>query len=155
MAKILVVDDDPDIREVCTIILEAEGHEVASAMNRAEGLSALKSFAPDLMILDVMMEEADDGLVMAQELRRDQVKVSYPDVNEHRQGDGLCSMGRMRRWRRSMILLRSRSLPRSCSRGSGPCWPDRRVEPCWISKRTHCARIFRSGLTGTGGGGAP
>jgi DNA-binding response OmpR family regulator len=70
MTKILVVDDDPDIVFALSLLLRKEGFEVASAASRGEGLAALASFAPDLMILDVMMEQPDDGIAMAQELRR-------------------------------------------------------------------------------------
>jgi DNA-binding response OmpR family regulator len=69
MARILVVDDDPDIVESTRLFLEAEGHEVLTAGSRREGMKAI-SKKPDLIILDVMMEEPDDGMVMAQELRR-------------------------------------------------------------------------------------
>lgn len=71
MAKILVVDDDPDICEACTVVLRREGHEVKCANNRQEGMQATSDFAPDLMILDVMMEQPDDGMAMAQDLRRE------------------------------------------------------------------------------------
>jgi DNA-binding response OmpR family regulator len=71
MAKVLIVDDDPDVVEAVTLILEKEGHTVQSASNRREGHPALTAFQPDLLLLDVMMDEPDEGLVMAQELRRD------------------------------------------------------------------------------------
>lgn len=70
MSRILVVDDDPDIVFALSLFLRNEGFEVKSAASRAEGMSALASFEPDLMILDVMMEQPDDGIAMAQELRR-------------------------------------------------------------------------------------
>ena len=70
MAKILIVDDDPDIVEACRLVLEREGYEAEGAPNRADGMKALEEVKPDLLILDVMMEEPDDGLVMAQDLRR-------------------------------------------------------------------------------------
>ena len=70
MSKILIVDDDPDIQEACRLILEKEGYEVDCASNRAEGRQKVAEYAPDLLILDVMMEEPDDGLNMARELRR-------------------------------------------------------------------------------------
>lgn len=70
MAKILIVDDDPDVVEATQMFLEKDDHEVSSAVNRAEGMQAVEDFQPDLMILDCMMEEVDDGIVMAQELRR-------------------------------------------------------------------------------------
>ncbi len=74
MAKILIVDDDPDVVEAIRIFLEKEGHETASATNRSEGMQAISDFGPDLMILDCMMEAPDDGFVMAQELKRDGIK---------------------------------------------------------------------------------
>jgi DNA-binding response OmpR family regulator len=69
MAKILIVDDDPDITEAATLFLEKEGHEVVAANSRSAGMEALKKVQPDLLILDVMMEQPDDGMAMAQELR--------------------------------------------------------------------------------------
>ncbi|HDP33487.1 MAG TPA: response regulator transcription factor [Candidatus Hydrogenedentes bacterium] len=70
MARILIVDDDPDVVEALNLLLKEQGHETAEAYNRKEGMQAVASFAPDLIILDVMMEQPDDGLTMAQELRR-------------------------------------------------------------------------------------
>jgi DNA-binding response OmpR family regulator len=70
MARILVVDDDPDITFAVSLYLKREHHDVRAAASRAEGVEALKTFAADLIILDVMMEQPDDGIAMAQELRR-------------------------------------------------------------------------------------
>lgn len=70
MAKILIVDDDPDVVETVGLFLRQDGHETAAAMNRAAGMEQVAGFKPDLIVLDVMMEQPDDGLVMAQELRR-------------------------------------------------------------------------------------
>ncbi len=70
MARILVVDDDPDIRYAVSLCLRQHGYEVQTASNRAEGMAAIAASAPDLLVLDVMMELPDDGLAMAQELRR-------------------------------------------------------------------------------------
>lgn len=70
MAKILIVDDDPDIIEAGRLVLGREGHEVDGAPNRASGMQKLEELKPDLLILDVMMEEPDDGLRMARDIRR-------------------------------------------------------------------------------------
>jgi DNA-binding response OmpR family regulator len=70
VSKILIVDDDPDIQEACRLVLEKEGYEVECASNRIEGKQKATDYQPDLMILDVMMEEPDDGLIMARELRK-------------------------------------------------------------------------------------
>jgi DNA-binding response OmpR family regulator len=68
--KILIVDDDPDVLEAGRLVLENEGYQVVLAASRAEGMKKVAEEAPDLLIVDVMMEEPDDGFVMAQELRR-------------------------------------------------------------------------------------
>ena len=70
MSKILIVDDDPDIQDACRLVLEKEGYEVECASSRAEGKQKVVDYGPDLLILDVMMEEPDDGLIMARELRK-------------------------------------------------------------------------------------
>lgn len=75
MAKIMVVDDDPDVVEACELVLKKAGHEVSCAGNRKEGLEKVKAEKPDLLILDVMMEEADDGIQMARELRSGGMKM--------------------------------------------------------------------------------
>jgi DNA-binding response OmpR family regulator len=70
VAKILIVDDDPDIIEAGRLVLEREGYEVEGAPSRADGMKRLEELKPDLLILDVMMEEPDDGLRMAREIRK-------------------------------------------------------------------------------------
>lgn len=70
MARILIVDDDPDLREIASLVLEQHGHEVATAESRSIGMKAVEDFRPELLILDVMMEQPDDGIAMARELRR-------------------------------------------------------------------------------------
>lgn len=57
--KVLVVDDDPDIREVLEDLLEGEGFEVITAENGEKGLEAIKAENPDLMILDLLMPVMD------------------------------------------------------------------------------------------------
>ena len=67
-ATILIVDNDPDIINQLTIVLESEGHRVVAAGNREEAEEAILSVRPDLAILDVMMEEMDSGFVLAHNL---------------------------------------------------------------------------------------
>jgi two-component system, OmpR family, response regulator len=69
--KILIVDDDPDMVEAGRMVLEREGYSVESASSLDEGLARLDEVGPDLLILDVMMEEPDDGLRFARKVRRD------------------------------------------------------------------------------------
>jgi len=69
MPRILVVDDDPDVVEACRLVLEKEGYDVSEASNRVDGMVQFAEVKPDLIILDVMMDQPDDGIVMAQQLR--------------------------------------------------------------------------------------
>jgi OmpR family response regulator RpaB len=57
--KILVVDDDPDIRDALSTILEAHSYQVVTADNGEEGLRKLKEERPNLMILDLLMPKLD------------------------------------------------------------------------------------------------
>jgi DNA-binding response OmpR family regulator len=74
MARILIVDDDVDIIEASRVMLELDGHEVLAAGSYQEGLDRALGAKPDLMILDVMMDEPDDGFALAQALRGRGVK---------------------------------------------------------------------------------
>ena len=66
--KILLVDDDPDILEALTIILEAQGYGVVTAKDGLEGLATLKAEKPDLLILDLLMPKMD-GFEVCKELQ--------------------------------------------------------------------------------------
>ena len=55
----LLVDDDPQVREVVRVNLEMEGYAVREAANAEDGLAALEDEAPDLILLDVMMPQVD------------------------------------------------------------------------------------------------
>ena len=74
MALIAVIDDDPDIREASTLVLNAKGYEVITASNPKDGYDIVKKQSPDLIILDVMMDEPDDGFFLAQKFRKENIK---------------------------------------------------------------------------------
>ena len=74
MEKILIIEDDADIREGVRILLEGEGYSVSEAENGRKGLELLKE-EPDLVILDVMMPGMS-GLKTCEEIR----KISYVPV---------------------------------------------------------------------------
>lgn len=57
--KILLADDDPDVVEVVSILLEDEGYEVVTARDGAEALEKIKLENPDLIILDLLMPRVD------------------------------------------------------------------------------------------------
>jgi CheY-like chemotaxis protein len=70
-ATILVVDDDPDIREVLRTVLEKEGHRITAASNGKEAMALIEADAPDLMILDIMMTTDTEGFDLMFELQGD------------------------------------------------------------------------------------
>jgi len=70
VAKILLIDDDPDVTEAGRLVLEQAGHSVTTAGSAAEGAAAVARALPDLVVLDIMMAEPDDGIVLARQWRR-------------------------------------------------------------------------------------
>ncbi len=67
-ARLLVVDDEPNIRELLSASLRYAGFEVATAADGQQALALAESFRPDLLVLDVMMPGLD-GFGVAAELR--------------------------------------------------------------------------------------
>ncbi len=70
-AKILITDDDDDIRDSLGAILETSGYDIVMACNKIEGMEKARSERPDLIVLDVMMSTWQDGFEMARELKQD------------------------------------------------------------------------------------
>lgn len=85
MIKIAIIDDDPDILDVSNIVLTSKGYEVVTALNPDDGYKLIKDHKPDLIILDVMMNEPDDGFFLAQKLRREKIDtpiIMYTSVSK-------------------------------------------------------------------------
>ena len=78
--KILVVDDDQDIVESITMILESAGYDVLAADSSDSCRELLKSGKPDLLILDVMMETMTDGYNLGFEIKSDPELKSIPVI---------------------------------------------------------------------------
>jgi DNA-binding response OmpR family regulator len=70
MKKILVIDDEPKIVEICQDYLKAAGFDVVTASNGLSGLAAARREKPDLVVLDLMMPGMD-GLDVCRALRRE------------------------------------------------------------------------------------
>lgn len=71
MNRILIVDDQPDLRELVRMTLEIDGHEVHEAADGASALQAVRQLAPQLVLLDVMMPGGMDGIAVCRTLRAD------------------------------------------------------------------------------------
>ena len=67
--KILIVDDEPQIVEICRDYLKAAGYETVTASNGSQALALARREKPDLIVLDLMMPEMD-GLDVTREIRR-------------------------------------------------------------------------------------
>jgi two-component system alkaline phosphatase synthesis response regulator PhoP len=79
-ARILVVDDDPDIVEGFKLTLESAGYSVLSASNGQSGLELARKEKPDVILLDVMMATMSEGFHVAYELKQDPVLKNVPII---------------------------------------------------------------------------
>jgi CheY-like chemotaxis protein len=78
MAKILIVDDDPDMRLAIGSVLQSRSYQVIEASDGFEALRKLKEERPDMMLLDLLMPGMD-GFSVVRELENSQEK-GYPDI---------------------------------------------------------------------------
>jgi diguanylate cyclase (GGDEF)-like protein len=98
---VLVVDDDPDKRTLLMVALQMAGYEVRTANDGEEGLSAMESYQPDLLITDVMMPKMD-GYELARRVRANPLTRFVPiiiqtaarnDAQDHRRGSEVGALG--------------------------------------------------------------
>src|SRR5437879_12037433 len=68
--RILLVDDETNIRKMVGALLESEGFETAEAANGSAALAAVERAAPDAVLLDLMMPGGPDGLATLEQLKR-------------------------------------------------------------------------------------
>ena len=66
---ILCVDDDPDVLRSLQVVLESDGYAVQTARTGKEGLMEIGRSKPDLVILDLMMEDVDSGTLLLKQIR--------------------------------------------------------------------------------------
>jgi len=59
MPKILIIDDDPDIRMLMNVLMKKQGYEVETAFNKEDALIKLQKFQPSVILLDVLLSGAD------------------------------------------------------------------------------------------------
>jgi len=66
---IMYVDDDQDVLDSSRVVLESNGYVMVEASSAEEGLKLYKTANPDLLIVDLMMEEVDAGAQLVRELK--------------------------------------------------------------------------------------
>jgi len=76
--RILIVDDDPDFITATRAVLAGAGYEVDSCSRASEALARMREFAPDLVVLDVMMETGTSGFNVSYQVRNDPHLVRTP-----------------------------------------------------------------------------
>src|SRR2546421_11870491 len=99
--SVLVVDDNPDKLMLLTVALQMAGYEVRTADDGEEGLAAVESYQPDLIITDVMMAKMD-GYELARRVRAKPQTRFLPIIiqtparggaQDHRRGSGVARLG--------------------------------------------------------------
>jgi len=68
---ILIIDDDEDFASALRKILATAGYHILTAGDAKEGMNVLETTHPDLILLDVMMEQYDDGFTMCSAIKHD------------------------------------------------------------------------------------
>jgi len=76
--RILIVDDDHDFAEAISCFLEMNGFTVFQARNGEEGVRLAKTKHPDLILMDIMMNERTEGFFTIHEIRRDPLLKNVP-----------------------------------------------------------------------------
>jgi twitching motility two-component system response regulator PilH len=79
MKKVLVVDDDVDIRKVVLKLVEKSGYEAIEAKNGVEGMGKVREHKPDLIILDMLMPK-ESGVRMYHELKTEESLKDIPVI---------------------------------------------------------------------------
>ena len=69
MPSVLIIDDEPNIRRMVSALLTSEGFEVRDAADGASGIARADEFEPDLVLLDLMIPGAMDGMAVLERLR--------------------------------------------------------------------------------------
>jgi CheY-like chemotaxis protein len=80
MAKILVVDDDPDFIKITRMILQSRNYQVLTAANGEKGLEVMRKEKPDLVLLDIMMSYILDGLDVRRQMAEEKDLKDIPVI---------------------------------------------------------------------------
>jgi DNA-binding response OmpR family regulator len=79
MTKVLVIDDDPDVRTVMNVLMTKQGYKVETAFNREDALSKLEGFQPSVILLDVLLS-GTDGRELCREIKANDDLKSVPVI---------------------------------------------------------------------------
>ena len=85
-SRVMIVEDEPDIRDLLTFHLERDGFQVARASTGTEALRQVRLTPPDLVILDLLLPEID-GLEVCRRLRADAATATLPIIMLTAKGD--------------------------------------------------------------------
>ncbi len=77
---IVIIDDDPDVREALTLMLEPPGYRITCCATGPEGVVAVLGLVPNLIMLDIMLASPSEGFHVAYELRRGQTTKMIPII---------------------------------------------------------------------------
>ncbi len=73
--KILIVDDDPDITSAYTALFESRGYSVITSADSGSGLKRAEKDSPDIILLDIMMEQPDSGFMFLHEMKEKKLEI--------------------------------------------------------------------------------
>jgi len=106
--KILVVDDDPDFLVQHEALLKRAGYQVVTAPGKTEAEAMLDEVQPDLAVVDVMMENADDGFTLCYHIKKKMPQtpvVMVTSVNDETRHGFNTSIEEQREWIKADALL--------------------------------------------------
>ncbi|MBW1742583.1 MAG: response regulator [Deltaproteobacteria bacterium] len=104
--KVVVIDDNAEIRRVIELKLRTQGYKVITAANGKEGLNLIKSKQPDVVITDIVMPEKE-GIEVITEVRRDFPNVKIIAMS----GGGLIGPHEYLSWTKMMGVQRTFTKP--------------------------------------------
>jgi len=77
---IVIIDDDPDLREALTLMLKPAGYRLTGCATGPDGLEAVQAERPDLILLDIMLASPSEGFHLAYELKKDESLKDIPII---------------------------------------------------------------------------
>jgi DNA-binding response OmpR family regulator len=79
-ARILLIDDDPDMHDVVEVMLAGKGYQIQHCRTGDAGLEAMSRTRPDLVLLDIMLADPNEGLQVACQMRQNERLKTIPII---------------------------------------------------------------------------